>query len=75
MENDNQLLNGFDNYPDWDDNTMRVYALMKDGKTVNGILDIEDTFFTGDDEVPMFIIIGDDGNRYNFVDVDKWKRN
>lgn len=57
---------------DWKDVGRRVELLLKDGSTVAGELEA-DEFFTGDDEVPVFTVVSDDGRRLSFVDHEMWR--
>lgn len=62
-----------DPWPDWRDAGKRVELRMPDGQILRGELIIEDVFFNGEDEIPMFAVTLDDGSRASFVDAEEWK--
>ncbi len=64
---------GFDG-ADWPDDGKRVELEFADGSLVKGKLNIEDFFPLDDgDEVPVFVVNGDDGNKYSYFDAKRWR--
>lgn len=70
MEN---FKNWGENWPDWQDAGKRVELVMRDGSSIKGRLEVEDEFFTGDDEVPIFAVHTDDGVQAPFLEHEKWR--
>lgn len=60
-------------WPDWPDEGKRVEVEFDNGMMVQGTLDIDDVFFTGEDEVPVFFVITDDGKKQSFADANRWR--
>ena len=58
-------------WPDWKDSG-RTITVEIGGKLISGILYADDEFFTGEDEVPIFIVKTKDNKQYPFVEADKW---
>lgn len=59
-------------WPDWQDTGKRVEIQFADGRLACGRLEAEE-FFTGEDEVPVFTLRGDDGTLHSFVDHKRWR--
>lgn len=58
-------------WPDWKDAGKRV-RIDCDGKVIEGVLYVDDFFFDGEDEVPMFRVRLDDGSSVSFADNVGW---
>ena len=65
-------MNTWRNQPDISDAGRRVYVIDDNGKQIDGVLRCEDFFFTGEDEIPVFCVDADNGNRVTFADKDYW---
>lgn len=60
-----------DTWPDWKD-AGREVEVTKDGQTRCGTLAVDDVFFDGEDEVPLFVVeVGDE--KVTFADHDAWR--
>ncbi len=60
-------------YPDWEDNGKAVVVELQDGLKVRGKLDLHDFFFDGENEIPLFNVIGTNGELYKvWVHFDDW---
>jgi len=60
-----------DHLPDWQDVNKRI-SVLKGTMTLSGTLCAE-AFFTGEDEVPVFYVQTDDGQRLSLYEMDGWK--
>lgn len=61
------------NWPDWQDSGKNVEIKMRDGRILCGQLFAEDEFFTGEDEVPLFMVVLEDGQKISFAECEEWK--
>lgn len=59
-------------WPDRTDAGMRVEIEYEDGRMFTGRLEIEDTVVTGEDELPLFVVIDEDGRRHGFSNNIRW---
>jgi hypothetical protein len=59
--------------PDWKDAGRRVLMIDKDGIEITGGLEIYDQFFDGQNEIPMFRLVCDDGSIPDFLGADYWR--
>ncbi len=59
-------------YPDWQDVEKKVIATLISGDVVTGTLTIEDAWFDGEEEVPIFQIDCEDGKTISFAEVESW---
>jgi hypothetical protein len=63
-----------DAWPGWQDTGKRVEIEHDDGSTASGKLEVDDFFSDGEgEEIPVFIIIADDGTKHSFADNDRWR--
>jgi hypothetical protein len=62
-------------WPDWADDGRRVELVLENGRTVDGILRIDDVVPDGEgDEYPIWIVTLDDGGKLSFAgDMRKWR--
>lgn len=63
-----------DLWPDWHDAGRRVEVKLESGVVAQGELVVDDFFPDGNgDEVPMFIVLGDDGTKHGFAANNGWR--
>ena len=61
-------------WPNWQDAGKRVEIERSDGTTASGRLDVDDFFPDGEgDEVPVFAVIDDAGQKHSFADNGRWR--
>ena len=62
-------------WPDWTDDGKRVACERPDGLIISGTLEVEDSFFTGEEEVPIFTVLIDGGGgfRFPFCESKRWR--
>lgn len=60
-------------WPAWRDDGKRVRLLLDDGKEALGTLRADDSFFDGEDEVPVFSVHTDDGQELSFAGAKNWR--
>ena len=59
-------------WPDWKDGGKKVALKMPDGSIIKGELFVDDFFFNGEDEVPIFMVKTAGGESVSFADADGW---
>jgi len=60
-------------WPDWKDVGRRVEVELECGETVLGELFVDDFFFDGEGEVPIFAVRTDDGKERGFAANKRWR--
>jgi hypothetical protein len=59
-------------WPDWKDVGRQIQLTMPDGESVIGRL-CADEFWTGEDEIPVFMVETLDGRCVSFAEADHWE--